>query len=149
MFEPFPKYIEDRGQAECPFCKTSLKQGASICSSCNSKKIDVGFVVGKTAADILAYFVITVGLIYGILFMDILAVIFGEGELEPLNWFFNNMNVPILDIRVIYDSVLFRIAIGFASTIYLCLWLAHTYEFIRALRYGAGATILWVRPKSR
>ena len=149
MSESFPKYIEDRGQAECPFCKTSLKQGASICSSCNSTKIDVGFVVGKTATDFLVFFVITLGLVYGILFMDILAVIFGEGELEPLNWFFSNMRVPILDTQVIYDSILFRIAIGFASTIYLCLWLAHTYEFVRALRYGAGATILWVRPKQR
>ena len=79
--------------------------------------------------------------------MNILPVILGKGESEIFNWFFSHTNVALLDVRTLYESVFFRIAIGVVSALYIVLWLSHVYEFFRALKYGAGSRVLWVRPK--
>ena len=139
-----PKYIRDQQQPECPFCKAELKIGASVCRSCRSIKIDVGFVRGKTPGELFLFLILTFIFCYLTFFSDVIPFIRGTAELELVTRLADGSNRALNGLN---NLVVARFGVLVGTLFFYVLYLAHLYEIVRVLRYGAGDGVLWVRPK--
>ena len=139
-----PKYIRDSQQYECPFCKADLKSGASVCGSCRSTKIDVGYVIGKTPGEVFLFLILTAAFCYLIFFSNVIPFIRGTAELELVTRLANSSDDASNGVG---NLLLARGAALIGSIYFSALYLSHVYEMVRVFRYGAGDGVLWVRPK--
>lgn len=139
-----PKYIRDTQQSECPFCKGDLKLGASVCSSCRSTKVDVGYVSGKTPGEVFLFIILTALFCYLVFFSNVVPFIRGTAELELVTRLSNRSNSALNGVS---HLVLVRAGAAIGLIYFSLLYLSHVYEIVRAFRYGAGDGVLWVRPK--